>query len=134
MIPAGETELCPLPAYQSWIRAAGIAQGPVFRRIRVQPRPTAAGETRRPALTLGSQALDDGTIARILKARARAAGLDWQNISGDSLKRGALNTANDHGAEPKAMKQLGRHKSYATLAQYLEEREAFEDGALKGLY
>ena len=32
------------------------------------------------------------------------------------------------------MKGLGRHKSYQALAPYLEEREAFDDGALKGLY
>jgi site-specific recombinase XerD len=87
-----------------------------------------------PDVKLGSSALDDGTIARMIKRRAGNAGLDASDISGHSLKRGALNTAADHGAEPKAMKQLGRHKSYATLAQYLEERETFEDGALKGLY
>lgn len=134
IIPAGTTALCPLAAYQAWIAAAGISAGPVFRRIRVQPRPKTAADGWRPSVILGAQALDDGTIARIVKARARKAGLDAGDISGHSLKRGALNTAADHGAEPKAMKQLGRHKSYATLAQYLEEREAFEAGALEGLY
>ncbi|MBS0639580.1 MAG: site-specific integrase [Proteobacteria bacterium] len=134
VIPAGTTALCPLAAYQAWIRAAGIAAGPVFRRVQVQPRPRPAPDGWTPAVTLGTGALDDGTIARIVKARARHAGLDPSDLAGHSLKRGALNTAADHGAEPAAMKRLGRHKSYATLAQYLEERESFEDGALKGLY
>ena len=134
VVPAGATELCPLAAYRAWISAAEIGQGPVFRRVHVQPRPKSASEGWLPTIKLGEQALDDGTIARIVKARARAAGLDASDISGHSLKRGALNTAADHGAEPRAMKQLGRHKSYQTLAQYLEERETFEDGALKGLY
>jgi integrase len=134
IVPAGETALCPLAAYQAWISAAGISQGPVFRRVHVQPRPKTASEGWIRSVKLGTGALDDGTIARIVKARARAAGLDGANISGHSLKRGALNAAADHGAEPKAMKGLGRHKSYQALAPYLEEREAFEDGALKGLY
>jgi site-specific recombinase XerD len=134
VVPAGTTALCPLAAYQAWITAAGIAQGPVFRRVHLQPRPTTAPADWVPSVTLGAHALDDGTIARIVKARARAAGLDGADIAGHSLKRGALNTAADHGADPRAMKALGRHKSYQALAPYLEEREAFEDGALKGLY
>lgn len=134
IVPAGTTDLCPLAAYQAWVRAAGITQGPVFRRVHVQPQPKRLPEGWTPSVKPGKNALDDGSIARIVKARARQAGLDADDISGHSLKRGALNTASDHGAEPKAMKQLGRHKSYATLAQYLEERQAFDEGALKGLY
>ena len=76
VVPAGTTALCPLAAYQAWISAAGIAQGPVFRRVHVQPRPKTTPAGWVPSVTLGVHALDDGTIARIVKARARAAGFD----------------------------------------------------------
>lgn len=133
-IPAGETALCPVAAYLAWIRAAAITDGPVFRRIQPQPRPKSASAEWTPAIKLGSAALNDRTIARVVKDRAEAAGLDPTDLAGHSLKRGALNSANDRGADPKAMKRLGRHKSYSTLEQYLEEREVFEGGALKGIY
>lgn len=103
IVPGGTTALCPLAADQAWISAAGIRQGPVFRRVLVQPRPKTAAAGWVPSVKLGAHALDDGTIARIVKARARAAGLDSADIAGHSLKRGALNTAADHGADPRAM-------------------------------
>ncbi len=100
-----------------------ITPGPIVRRTHRQPRPKRPPDGWTPTVTLGAHALDDGTIARIVKARARRAGRDVGEIFGHSLRLGVLNTAADDGAEPKAMKQLGRHESYATVAQYLEGRK-----------
>jgi len=38
-IPYGTSDLCPVRALQRWRDAAGIATGPLFRRIWVTPRP-----------------------------------------------------------------------------------------------
>ena len=67
------------------------------------------------------------------EARGAAAGFDARALGGHSLKRGAMNTAKDRRVHPTQLKQLGRHKSYATLSAYIEEGDLFEDNALNGV-
>lgn len=132
-IPYGSSALCPVRALQRWMAAAGITEGPVFRRIWATPRPEAAPETWLPIHIVGRQPLSDRSIARIVQARGAAAGFDGQAFGGHSLKRGAMNTAKDRRVHPAQLKQLGRHKSYATLAAYIEEGDLFEGNALNGV-
>jgi hypothetical protein len=73
--------------------------------------------------------VDPCTIARIVKARGRAAGFDPKALGGHSLKRDAMNTAKGRRLQPAQLKQLGRHRSYATLAAYIEEGDLFNDSA-----
>ena len=82
---------------------------------------------------VGAAAIDPGSIARIIKSRGRAAGFVAAVLSGHSLKRGAMNTARDRRVHPSQLKQLGRHKSYAPLAAYIEEGDLFADNALNGV-
>jgi integrase len=132
-IPYGASTLCPVRALARWRQAAAIETGPVFRRIWVPPCPKDAPPDRVPAYTVGWQAIDPGSIARIIKARGAAAGFDRASLGGHSLKRGALNTAKDLRVHPARLKQLGRHKSYASLAAYIEEGDLFADNALAGV-
>ena len=44
-----------------------------------------------------------------------------------------MNTAKDRRVHPARLKQLGRHRGYATLAAYVEEEDLFEDNALNGM-
>ena len=44
-----------------------------------------------------------------------------------------MNTAKDCRVHPSQLMQLGRHKSYATLATYIELGDLFEDNALNGV-
>jgi hypothetical protein len=132
-IPYGASELCPVRALARWRDAAGITAGPLFRRIWTTPRPKTAPPGWTPIHVVGQVALDPGSIARIVKARGAAAGFDQQALGGHSLKRGAMNTAKDRRVHPAQLKQLGRHKSYATLAAYIEEGDLFEDNALNGV-
>jgi hypothetical protein len=92
-IPYGMSELCPVRALIRWRAAAAI--GPVL-----DPH----------------NAIDPGTVARIVKARSAAAGFDRDLLGGHSLKRGALNMAKDRRVHSVQLKQLGRHASYATPA------------------
>lgn len=132
-IPYGSSELCPVRALQRWLQAAGIAEGAIFRRVWVTPRPKNAWPNWKPVHVVGTDAIDPGTVARIVKARGKAAGFDADLLGGHSLKRGAMNTAKDRRVHPTQLKQLGRHASYATLGAYLEEGDLFEDNALNGV-
>ena len=132
-IPYGTSALCPVRALARWRQIAAIETGPVFRRIWAPPRPRGASPDWLPAYRVGWQAIDPGSIARIVKARGAAAGFDGASLGGHSLKRGALNTAKDLRVHPARLKQLGRHKSYAPLAAYIEEGDLFADNALTGV-
>jgi integrase len=132
-IPYGVSELCPVRALNRWLAASGIAEGAVFRRIWATPRPKDAPAGWTPTHVLGTEPVDPGTIARIVKARGLAAGFDPKVLGGHSLKRGAMNTAKDRRVHPTQLKQLGRHRSYATLTAYIEDGDLFEDNALSGV-
>jgi integrase len=135
-IPYGATELCPVRALRRWQDAAGITEGAVFRRIWIPPTRRKPGADPRPSLrprpcpVVGHAAIDAGTVARIVKARAAAAGFDPRALGGHSLKRGALTTGMDRGVHPTRLKQLGRHKSYAVLDDYLELGDPFDSHPL----
>ncbi len=130
-IPYGTTALCPVRALRRWQEAAGITEGPVFRRIWLPPSRARAPDATRPGPVLGEDAIDAGTVARIVKARARAAGFDPALLGGHSLKRGAMTTGMDRGVHPTRLKQLGRHKTYAVLDTYLEFGDPFESHPLR---
>jgi integrase len=132
-IPYGTSELCPVRALTRWRDAAGITQGPLFRRIWTTPRPESPPPGWTPTYIVGHNAIDPRTVARIVQARGVAAGFDAQSLGGHSLKRGAMNTAKDRRVHPTQLKQLGRHKSYATLTAYIEEGDLFESNALNGV-
>ena len=129
-IPYGRTELCPVRAVRRWQDAAGIGTGALFRRVWLPP---SAGPGPLPSPTLGTAAIDPGTVARIIKKRAVAAGFDGDVFGGHSLKRGALTTGMDNGVHPTRLKQLGRHKSYAVLDDYLQFGDPFEAHPLAGV-
>jgi hypothetical protein len=59
-------------------------------------------------------AIDAGTVARIIQARAAPAGFDAKLLDGHSLKRGALSTGMDRNIHPTRLKQLGRRTPCST--------------------
>ncbi|MGI4797580.1 MAG: site-specific integrase [Janthinobacterium lividum] len=129
-IPYGRTELCPVRAIRRWQQAAGITDGALFRRVWLPPSP---GDGPLPSPRVGTAAIDPGTVGRIIKKRATAAGFDGELFGGHSLKRGALTTGMDQGVHPTRLKQLGRHKSYAVLDEYLQFGDPFEGHPLAGV-
>ena len=134
-LPYGHTELCPVRALASWLEAAGIATGPVFRRIWL-PKKARPGEPppAPPSLPrLGSQPITPWAVAEIVKARAAEAGFRGRDFGGHSLKRGALTTGMDRGEHPAKLKRLGRHKSFDVLGEYLEFGDLFEGHPLSGV-
>jgi integrase len=139
-LPYGDTELCPVHALEAWQQAAGLTEGPVFRRIWLPPRPKPAATGEPPALPatpaparIGTQAISPQTVAQIVQARAMAAGFGRRDLGGHSLKRGALTTGMDRGVHPAKLKRLGRHKSFDVLGEYLEFGDLFEGHPLTGV-
>jgi hypothetical protein len=139
----------------AWLAAAGISDGPVFRRIWLPARGGARGRDKRPARgklptngphpgkaaedappplpQIGKAALTSRSIADIVQARAVAAGFARRDLAGHSLKRGALTTGMDRGIHPAKLKRLGRHKSFDVLGEYLEFGDLFDGHPLTGV-
>ena len=139
-LPYGDTELCPVHALEMWQQAAGLTEGPVFRRIWLPPRPKTTTTGEPPALPatpaparIGTQAISPQTVAQIVQARAMAAGFGRRDLGGHSLKRGALTTGMDRGVHPAKLKRLGRHKSFDVLGEYLEFGDLFDGHPLSGV-
>ena len=129
-LPYGRTDLCPVRALSTWLAAAGIAQGAVFRRVWLPP----AVSKGTPALSvLGAEALTTRSIGRIVQTRAAAAGFIAREFGGHSLKRGALSAGMELGAHAAQLKRLGRHKSFDVLGEYLEFGNLFDDHPLSSL-
>lgn len=123
-LPYGKTELCPVRALSHWLDGAGIANGPVFRRIWAPPQ---ANPDAPPALpVIGSDPLTTRSIGRIVQARAEAAGFAGREFGGHNLKRGALSAGMAAGAHAAQLKRLGRHKSFDVLGEYLEFGNLFD--------
>ena len=115
-------------ALTAGLDTAGITEGAVFRRIWVPP---AAPDSPPPLPRLGSEALAPRSIARIVQARAAAAGFGRLEFGGHSLKRGALTTGMQQKAHAAQLKRLGRHKTFDVLGEYLEFGDLFESHPLR---
>jgi len=128
-LPYGKTELCPVRALARWLDAAAITGGPVFRRVWLPPH--AAPDAPPPLPAIGAEPLTPRSIARIVQARAAAAGFTGREFGGHSLKRGALSTGMQAGAHAAQLRRLGRHKSFDVLGEYLEFGNLFDGHPLR---
>lgn len=118
-VPRG-TDLCPVVALESWLNEAAILEGPIFRPISKADR-------------VFCRDLNDRQIARIVKARAEAVGLDADQLAGHSLRSGFLTTAANNRASPWKMMEVSRHKDIKQLRHYVRRTELFESHAGDGM-
>jgi len=117
-IPKGaDPETCPVRALQTWLFAAAIVSGPVFRAVSRHGRAS-------------NRALYPGSVARILKRAAARAGFAAGPIAGHSLRAGHVTQAAANGVgELVIMRQTG-HKSTASLRKYIRQGDLFrQNGA-----
>lgn len=120
-IPNGDSICCPATALRRWLDAAGIVQGPLFRRI------SRWG-------VIGEVALHEGSVNTILAARAEAAGLLYvPELSSHSLRRGLATSAHRAGADFLEIKRQGGWRHDGTVHGYIEEAGAFEENAAGSL-
>jgi integrase len=111
---------CPVAALKAWLAAAGITAGPMFRPI------AKGGRVQAMRLT-------DRSVAAIVKAHAKRAGLDPKQFAGHSLRSGFVTSAAARGASIFKMADQSRHKSMDTLRGYVRDAEIFKDHAARGL-
>lgn len=117
-VPRG-LRLRPVATLEAWMVAAGIQDGPVFRRLR-----------------RGGVVAPDGisgeTVADILKVRAAAVGLDAAAFGAHSLRAGFLTSAASSGANIFKMKDQSRHAGLDMLGVYVRAADLFKDHAGAG--
>ena len=95
----------PVEALQSWMAAARIDKGSVFRGIRRWG-------------TISERTLDPQSVNAILKQRAEMAGLEPAEFSAHGLRSGYLTEAANRGVSlPEAMEQ-SRHRSVQQASSY----------------
>jgi integrase len=102
---------CPVRAWRAWVEAARLVDGPAFRNL------------RNGAVT--GERIAGGGIARVVKRRAQAAGLDPALFSGHSLRSGFATTAARHGAPEHKIMRQGRWTTSAAMRGYIREGELF---------
>lgn len=117
---AGKTKAIPhgkrlraVAALDAWLDAAKITSGPIFRGVcglKVQP-----------------DRLCTTQVARIIKARVRAAGLDPKAFSGHSLRSGFITSAADAGASLQSIADHAAHEKLDTTLGYVQVADAFRD-------
>ncbi|MBK1723583.1 hypothetical protein CKO23_15225 [Thiocystis violacea] len=111
---------CPVRAVREWLRAAGITEGWVFRRMY---RGDAVGE----------HALTAHSVAAIVKRSALAVGLDPDQYAGHSLRSGFMTSAALSKASLFKLMEVSRHKDPKTVMIYVRRSREFEDHAGEGL-
>jgi integrase len=114
-VPEGR-RLTPLLHLRAWLAFSGLTEGPVFR-------PLWKGGRLRDAR------LSDHAVARIVQARAAAAGLDRTQYAGHSLRAGFVTAAARAGADIWKIQQVSRHKSLQVLSGYVRDARLFDDHA-----
>jgi site-specific recombinase XerD len=115
-IPYGsDPRTCPVRAYRAWVKASGIAEGPVFRHFHNQK--------------MGHRAISAQSVALVVKRAAGRAGIDPTAFAGHSLRSGLATTAARNGASERSIMRQTGHKSVQMVRRYIHEAELFHDNA-----
>lgn len=102
-------ETCPVRALRAWLRAAKIADGPVFRRV------TQWG-------TVGKRRLHPDAVRQILIRRAAAAGIKGtlqEPVTPHGLRAGFMTTAYKSGVPDEEIMGHTRHRNLTTMRSYI---------------
>lgn len=120
-IPYGEGPCCPATALRSWLDAAGIVSGPLFRPVSKWNE-------------IGAESLHAGSVNTILGACAKLVKLDYvPQLSSHSLRRGMATSAHRAGADFRDIKRQGGWRHDGTVQGYIEEAGRFEENAALAL-
>jgi integrase len=114
-IPRGY-RLRPVEAVQTWLAAAEISVGPVFRSVALGGK-------------VGTVALSPYAASLVIKQRIAAVGLDPAGYSGHSLRSGFLTSAAEAGASLFKLTEVSRHRSLDTLRGYVRRVDLFKEHA-----
>ncbi len=116
-IPYGmNADTCPVRALKAWLSALGVSDGPVFRGV------TRGQKIRDSRLTAQS-------VALVVKAALRKAGIDPREYSGHSLRSGFATQAAIFGVDERAIMEQGAWKSATMARRYIRDANLFRNNA-----
>lgn len=104
--------LCPVQAYLDWIGAAGIARGPVFRRLDRWGR-------------LNDKAMHPGSLIHLLRQILQRAGVPAETYTSHSLRRGFATWAASNGWDIKALMTYVGWKDIKSAMRYIDPAMSF---------
>lgn len=107
---------CPVQALRTWLQAACITEGPVFRPISRHGK-------------VGAKPLTGHGIGDIVKRIATALGLDATAYGAHSLRAGFVTAATDGRASDREIMDQTGHKSVATMMSYQRRSKAWDKPA-----
>jgi integrase len=105
---------------KTWLEAAGITEGHLFREVTRHGR-------------VGESALSGRSVARIVQRGADAAGLEASCYAGHSLRAGLATSAARGGKSERAIMNQTGHRSTAMVRRYIRDAELFRENAAEGL-
>jgi integrase len=111
-IPFGRTIHCPIRALETWLSAARVEGGPVFRPVDRHGRAS-------PGRLSGE------AVSLIVRDRMADARLDPTRYSGHSLRAGFATSATRLGVSMFKIRQQTGHASDAMLSRYVRDGELF---------
>ncbi len=111
---------CPVRALETWLAAAGILHGALFRP------PSRRGEVL-------DTRLSDRAVARVVQRMAKRIGLAPARYGGHSLRAGLVTAAAKAGKPEHVIMAHTGHRSSKTLRRYIREAQLFDDNAAAGL-
>ncbi|HXI19059.1 MAG TPA: site-specific integrase, partial [Chloroflexota bacterium] len=107
------SRLCPVAAFETWIAASGLTEGPVFRRIDRWGH-------------VGSEALHAASFVPLLRALFRAAELPApDSYSSHSLRRGFATWANANQWDLKMLMEYVGWKDVRSAMRYIDAADPF---------
>ncbi len=109
--------LCPVGAYLQWIEVAGIAGGPVFRKLDRWGN-------------LGEEALNSNSLIGLLRRMLERASVPAALYTGHSLRRGFATWATSNGWELKALMSYVGWKDAKSALRYIDAAQSFGDLAV----
>jgi hypothetical protein len=116
----GHKETCPIKALRTWLAAANITKGAVFRAVDRHGHVAASG-------------LHRDSIAAIFKTAAARAGMNATYIAGHSVRAGMATQAALSGSSECAIAETTRHRSRRVLRRYIRPGELFRENASASL-
>lgn len=116
-IPYGSNPgTCPIRTLQSWMEAATISEGAVFRSINRHGR-------------VRAHRLSGNDVARVAKKLAERAGLDASHYAGHSLRSGHATSAAIAGASERSIMNQTGHRSVQMVRRYIRDGCLFRENS-----
>lgn len=119
-IPFGTDEFCPVKIIRRWYVVAQINEGPLFFGVYRGASKKMFSTKFKPR-----KALNDRTIAEIVKKSLELAGYDSEGFSGHSLRAGFCTSAGAAGVPEHMIMRHTGHRSEKIMRGYIRDGELF---------